>query len=78
MKPQIVQYTPETIEQFKGNPLIEALPPRINTAEVIRKLTFRPPFSENDREASAEDRGMMVQTLLRIYQPCFLSLSLIL
>ena len=78
MKPQIVQYTPETIEQFKGNPLIEALPTRINTAEVIRKLTFRPPFSENDREASAEDRGMMVQTLLRIYQPCFLSLSLIL
>lgn len=70
MTQRILQYHPESIEQFKNNPLIEALPPRISTAETIRELTCRPPFSDSEREASPEDRGMMVQTLLRIYQPC--------
>lgn len=65
-----IKYHPETIGQFRGNPLIEVLPRRISTAEVIRELTCRPVFSEKDRSASAEDRGMLVQTLLRIYQPC--------
>lgn len=70
MTRKAIQYHSETIDAFKDNPLIEALPARITTAEVIRRLTYRPPFSEKDRMASTEDRGMMVQTLLRIYQPC--------
>ena len=39
-----IQYHTETIDQFKGNPLIAALPPRINTADIIRSLTYRPEY----------------------------------
>ena len=65
-----IQYHPETIDQFKGNPLIEALPPRVSTSEAIRQITYRPPYDEKHRFDSPEDRGMLVQTLLRLYQPC--------
>ena len=30
-----VHYSPETIRQFQGNPLIEALPPRLSIPEII-------------------------------------------
>lgn len=67
-----VHYSPETIRQFQGNPLIEALPPRLSIPEIIRQLQnqSRPEYSDEDRKCSPEDRGMLVQTLNRFYQPC--------
>lgn len=65
-----LQYHPETIPAFKGNPVIECLPPRVKTTEVIKELADRPDYSESDRDRSPEDRGMLVQNLLRLYQPC--------
>lgn len=67
-----IQYCPETIRQFQGNPLIEALPPRLSIPEIIRQLQRKgcPEYKETDRNGSSEDRGMLVQTLLRFYQPC--------
>lgn len=67
---QSVLYNPETLEMFKGNPLIEVLPPRADTTEIIRRLTHREPYEEEEvRNKSPEDRGMLVQTLMRLYQP---------
>ena len=54
---------------FQGNPLIESLPPRVEEDEIIKQLQHRPPYSEDQRLASREDRGMLVQILLRLFQP---------
>ena len=62
-------YHQETIRAFQGNPLIESLPPRVSEDEIIKQLQHRPPYSEDQRLASREDRGMLVQTLLRLFQP---------
>lgn len=70
MSDSAIQYHPETIPAFKGIPTIECLPPRVETSEVIKKLADRPDYSEEDRNSSPEDRGMLVQNLLRLYQPC--------
>lgn len=65
-----VTYHPETIPAFKGNPCIECLPTRVKTSEVISKLAYRPEYDPKVREDSPEDRGMMTQILLRLFQPC--------
>ena len=70
MTESAVTYHPETISAFKGNPCIECLPPRVKTTEVISELACRPEYKPSDRAASPEDRGMLVQNLLRLYQPC--------
>ena len=70
MSDSVVQYHPETFPAFKGIPTIECLPPRVKTSEVIKELADRPDYSEEDRNGSPEDRGMFVQNLLRLYQPC--------
>ena len=70
MKGSVVQYYPETIPAFKGNPIIECLRPRVRTTEIIRELAVRPEYHPTDRDGSPEDRGMLTQTLLRLYQPC--------
>lgn len=62
-------YHPETIEQFQGNPFIEALAPRVKEDEVIRQLQHRPKYFEHQRMAPVEDRGMLVQILSRLFQP---------
>ena len=66
-----IQYHPETIPASKGIPTIECLPPRVSTTEIIKELAdCRPDYHETDRDRSPEDRGMLVQNLLRLYQPC--------
>ena len=70
MTGQAVQYYPETIPAFKGNPIIECLRPRVRTTEIIKELAVRPEYKPTDRDGSPEDRGMLTQTLLRLYQPC--------
>ena len=65
----VASYHQETISMFTGNPLIEALPPRVAEDEIIKQLQHRPPYSDDQRLASREDRGMLVQILLRLFQP---------
>ncbi len=62
-------YHPETIPFYQGNPLIEALPKRVSEKEIIKQLKNRPFYSEEQRLASMEDRGMLVQIVLRLFQP---------
>jgi len=61
MTGQAVQYYPETIPAFKGNPIIECLRPRVRTTEIIKELAVRPEYKPTDRDGSPEDRGMLTQ-----------------
>ena len=71
MTESAVTYHPETIPAFKGIPTIECLPPRLSMTDLIKDLTKdRPEYHESDRMKSPEDRGMLTQILLRLYQPC--------
>lgn len=71
MTESAVTYHPETIPAFKGIPTIECLPPRLSMTDLIKDLTKdRPEHHESDRMKSPEDRGMLTQILLRLYQPC--------
>ena len=62
-------YHPETIPAFQGKPFIEALTPRGPIEEIAAQLQKRPPYHDSDRLLPAEDRGMLVQILLRLFQP---------
>ena len=71
MTESAVVYHPETIPAFQGIPTIECLPPRLSMTDLIKDLTKdRPEHHESDRMKSPEDRGMLTQILLRLYQPC--------
>ena len=71
MTESAITYHPETIPAFKGIPTIECLPPRLSMTDLIKDLTkHRPEYHESDRLKSPEDRGMLTQILLRLYQPC--------
>ena len=62
-------YRNESIEEFRFNPLIEALPPPFDPVEAAAKLMVRPPYSEADRQISAGDRLSLTQRIIRVHQP---------
>jgi hypothetical protein len=48
------EYLPQLIEDYKGNPFIEALPPIMPTAEMaVNALSVKPIYSEAERELDA-------------------------
>ena len=62
-------YTQQPIEEYKGNPFIEALPPILSVPEAIDAMTVMPGYSENERELDAHYRFHCVQRLFRYFQP---------
>ncbi len=62
-------YLEQVVPDYKGNPLIEALPPILSSARAIRSLTEEPPFHEAERELDAEYRIHCVKRLFRYFQP---------
>lgn len=69
MKPQKAEYRKESIEEFRNNPLTEALPPRQSPRNAVKCLMVRPPYSKEDRNAPVEDRLAFTQRIARIHQP---------
>lgn len=63
------RYRNETISGLAGNPLIEALPERLEPSEVIAAMMERREYSEAMRHANDKDRLSNVQNILRLYQP---------
>ncbi len=49
-------YSPQRIQRFQGNPLIEALPPTPTEVELVRMLTQLPDFSLEQREWPTAER----------------------
>lgn len=63
------RYRNEIIPSLAGNPLIEALPERLEPAQVIASMMERKEYFPAMREENDRDRLSNVQTILRLYQP---------
>jgi len=61
---------PEFLSEFKGNPLIEALPPVVeNSSEVIDMLSYSEGHNDGERQYSPRYRMHFVLRLFRYFQP---------
>jgi len=63
------RYLPQVIEEYKGNPFIEALPPIYSGSESTDLLTIEPPYHEAERELDPFYRFHCIQRLSRYFQP---------
>ena len=62
-------YRDETLDEFRYNPLIEAMPAPFEPGDAIAKLMIRPPYSDSDRECTSSHRQLLTQRIVRIHQP---------
>lgn len=62
-------YTEQLLDEYKCNPLIEALPPILSEEEVIERLAVYPPFNSKERNLDVHYRFHCVQRLFRYFQP---------
>jgi hypothetical protein len=69
-------YTPQELEDFKGNPLIEALPPILSFEEAYNNLSFMPAYDSKERNLSIHHRYHALLRLTRLYQPTHKTIEL--
>jgi hypothetical protein len=69
-------YLHQSVLDYCGNPLTEALPPVYSGSEAARRLTFAPPYHEAERELPAHDRIQSVWRLFRYFQPLMTHLDI--
>lgn len=62
-------YRDEFLDEFRYNPLIEALPPPFEPGDAIAKLMIRPPYSDAERNAPSSYRQLLTQRIVRLHQP---------
>jgi hypothetical protein len=62
-------YSEQLLEEYKNNPLIEALPPILNKEAVIEVLSCLPYQSDDERKLDAEYRYHCVQRLFQYFEP---------
>lgn len=71
------KYIPQVIEDYKGNPFIEALPPIIpSITDAVMALTVKLPYSEAERELEQYYRMHSVLRLSRYFQPLYTHLDI--
>jgi hypothetical protein len=75
-EPPNAVYLRQTVLDYCGNPLIEALPPIYSGSDAARLLTFAPPYHEAERELDAHDRIQSVWRLFRYFQPLMTHLDI--
>ena len=69
-------YQPSEISTYRGNPLIEALPPIWSEDEVEERLRYYPPYEDSDRLAPAHLRLHLLQSTLQFFEPLPVHLEL--
>lgn len=62
-------YLEQEIQEYKGNPLIEALPPILSIGEAYEKMRFEPLYHLKERQLSEELRYHMLFRLQQFFQP---------
>lgn len=62
-------YREQTLIEFKGNPLIEAMPALMDSEEILEKLTKVPPYDSAERKGHAVDRIQKMERLRQFHQP---------
>ncbi|MBO8156974.1 MAG: ATP-binding protein [Bacillaceae bacterium] len=75
-KIQVAQYHTQELEDFKGNPLIEALPPILSPDEAFDKLCSFPGYDEKERGYPSHIRYHAIPRLARFFQPVMQHLDL--
>jgi hypothetical protein len=75
-QPQAARYLPQMVNDYKGNPLIEALPPIYLPNEAARLMAFDPCYHEAERELEAHHRAHSVWRLFRYFQPLVVHLDI--
>ena len=70
------KYSQQKIPMFRGNPLIEALPPSMEHLDLIDALTLSPEFDPIQRDWSISDRFMMIESLGNFMIPMSMHVSL--
>ncbi|SHK14839.1 AAA domain-containing protein [Geosporobacter subterraneus DSM 17957] len=70
------EYKEQMLEEYKGNPFIEALPPIYSKDEVVDKLVVYPNYNSKERMLDSHLRVHMVQRLFQCFQPLQVHLDL--
>lgn len=70
------KYTEQVIVDYRGNPLIEALPPIRSIEEAFVQLGYLPEYDENEVQLSAHYRYHSLTRLIRFFQPVEKTLEL--
>lgn len=69
VKGEMAEYNEQVISDYRGNPLIEALPQIMSKDEFTEAVSYYPPFEDSERLMSAEYRLHCVMRLLKYFQP---------
>jgi len=69
MKISIANYQKAILPEYRGNPLIEALPPKPRDEELLDKLGYYPPHSNEERNLDAFERLDYLIRLEYLRQP---------
>lgn len=65
----VAEYKEQVIEDYKGNPLIEALPDIISKFDAMDQLAVYPYYDENERYLESHYRCHLIQRLFQYFQP---------
>lgn len=65
----VANYKEQVIEDYKGNPLIEALPNIISKFDAMDQLAVYPYYDENERNLESHYRCHLIQRLFQYFQP---------
>lgn len=63
------EYKEQELYEFKGNPLIEALPPVFREFEIMDHVAYLPYHSDDERQLPKEVRSQCVQRLANYVEP---------
>lgn len=69
-------YREQTLIEFKGNPLIESMPPLMDSEEILVRLTKSPPYDGSERRMPATDRIQQVERIRQFHQPSMYDLDI--
>lgn len=69
-------YREQALAEFRGNPLIEAMPELMGSEEILEKLAKAPPYDGTERGMPATDRLQQVERLRQFHQPGMYDLEL--
>lgn len=62
-------YHEQLVQEYKGNPVIEALPPIKDQNAVIDQICVYPPYNNEERRLDSITKTHLLQRLLRYFQP---------
>jgi hypothetical protein len=69
-------YRDPLISEYRGNPLIEALPPVLTDERASSQMACYPAYSENECQRPAEERYHLIGRIRRFFQPLAIHLDL--